>query len=205
MKIKKIVAAMAVVCAATLLLTSCDFAGSTNKRETQLEQSQKGFDSRTPPKVTGETEYNNYIKAQEDVYDDPSTILWCTSSFPNPASPIFTVPIAGKLTSSSVSYFPNQNYKSWGNGVMIEAQSVDGMYHGSPIGYRYGFTPGNQYMDFTDMSMVCTTALTMFQRQTLSLSLPDPEGLTVTDQAEKLLKAGDNAGAQKLLDGLVEK
>lgn len=203
MKIKKMAAILAVACTAALLLTSCDLDSTTETRTTQLEKSQTNFDKRVPPKVTGEAEYKNYIKAQETVYDDPSTILWCTASFPNDASPIFTVPIAGKLTSSSVSYYPGMSVHGYSDApYMSENQSVDGMYHGSPPAYRYGFTPAGQYVDFSNLSVFCTTALTSFQRESLKLSIADPTANSVTDQAEAKLKAGDTAGAQALLDGL---
>lgn len=200
MKLKTIAATVAVACAAVLLV-GC--TPTTQNRDAQLEKSQVSFDSRTPPSVTGDAEYHNYMKAQEDVYDNPSTIIWCTASFPSDASPIFTVPIAGKLTSSSVSYYPGQSLK-WDNGdsYMAENQSVDGMYHGSPPAYRYGFTPGGQYVDFSNLSVFCTTALTSFQRETLTLAVTDKPAANVTDQAEAKLKAGDAAGAQALLDGL---
>jgi hypothetical protein len=42
---------------------------------------------------------------------------------------------------------------------------VDGLFHPNPPGYRYGFTPGGQYVDFFNMATFCTTALTEFQRQ----------------------------------------
>lgn len=177
---------------------------TTDTREDQLNQSQKRFDARTPPDVTGDAEYQNYIRAQEDVYDDPSNILWCTAAFPNATSPIFTTPIAGKLTSSSVSYYPNEKLETVDVGeaygeILVEAQSVDGMYHGSPGPYRYGFTPGGQYVDYTGMAVFCTTALTAFQQQTLELSVVATAD-EFTEQAEEALRDGDPEKAQDLVD-----
>ena len=204
MNLKKIAAIVAVAATATLMLSACDPA-ETENRDTQLQASQAKFDNRTPPDVTGDAEYHNYVKAQEEVYDNPATIIWCTASFPSDASPIFTVPIAGKLTSSSVSYYPGHTQR-WSDGGSWmwteETQSVDGMYHGSPPAYRYGFTPGGQYVDFSNLSVFCTTALTSFQRESLTLAVMDKPAASVTDQAEAKLKAGDAAGAQALLDGL---
>ncbi len=231
MKITKFVAAAAAVAALTLGLAACS-TSSTDQRQEQLQNNQSKFDDRTPPNVTGDAEYSNYIKAQEDVYDNPATIIWCTAAFPSDVAPIFTVPIAGKLTSSSVSYFPNQGLQVYLDPDLTpdtpdesrsytvdmgENQSVDGMYHGSPGPYRYGFTPGGQYVDFTNLAVFCTTQLTEFQRQTLKVANVDP-GDSATDKAEVLLqealdaeKAGDaataeakRAEAQKLLDGLSE-
>lgn len=203
---KKLLTVAAVGLAGIFALSGCAEGGSPVSRDSQLQDSEAAFAGRTAPDVTGDAEYNNYIKAQEDVYDNPASIIWCTSSFPNDASPIFTVPIAGKLTSSSVSYYPGSTQKFSGGGSFTwteENQSVDGMYHGSPGPYRYGFTPGGQYFDFTGMAVLCTTALTEFQRQTLTVATVDSEAESLTAQAEELLKAGDTAGAQAILDGLV--
>lgn len=157
-----------------LVLSASSCSTATPKRADQLQESQKNFDARTPPEVSGDVEYNNYIQAQE-LYDDPSSVIWCTM-FPNsPTAPVVTVPIRGKLTSSSVSYYPNLSPEqwSWGSegGYMQENQSVDGMFHGSPPPYRYGFTPTGQYVDFFDIPTFCTTALTEFGQQTLSIVL----------------------------------
>jgi hypothetical protein len=81
------------------------------------------------------------------------------------------------------------------------------MYHGSPPPYRYGFTPGGQYVDFSNMQVFCTTALTKFQRQNTKVSIEnDPTAATADAQAQDALKRGDKAGAQKILsDALGEK
>lgn len=165
----------AIIAASTLALTLAGCAGSeAPNRDKQLKQSTSKFDDRVPPDVTGEVEYDNYMKAQE-LYDDPSSIIWCTMFPASPAAPIVTVPIRGKLTSSSVSYYPNQSIipgtnDSYGR-VLGENQSVDGMFHGSPPPYRYGFTPSGQYVDFFEIPTFCTTALTEFGRETLSVTL----------------------------------
>lgn len=201
----------AVLAIGALGLAGCSPSFESSKpnksRTQQLEESQQKFEGRTPPDVTGDTEYNNYIKAQE-LYDDPSSILWCSGSFPTATSPIFTFPIAGKLTSSSVSYYPGQSPHQfsggagdWGGVYMAENQSVDGMYHGSPSPYRYGFTPGGQYVDFTNLSVLCTTSLTQFQRENLNIAVDAPAD-AATDKAEQALKDGDPEGAQEILDGL---
>jgi hypothetical protein len=167
MNTKKILAG-ALALAAIVTLSACE-PTETPERDKQYEASAKKADSRKAPDVSGDTEYNNYIRAQEEVYDDPSTIIWCTVYPQSPNAPIFTVPIQGKLTSSSVSFYPskmqhfNSSYYTWSE----ETQSVDGMYHGSPPPYRYGFTPGGQYVDFTDLPTFCTTALTEFQKESL--------------------------------------
>jgi hypothetical protein len=44
-------------------------------------------------------EFSNYNRRQELV-NNPNSILWCTFSLENPSSPLVTIPIQGKLTSS---------------------------------------------------------------------------------------------------------
>jgi hypothetical protein len=196
---KRKIMAIGLAVLAVATLSACDPVDDA--RQTQLSESTAKFDERKAPDVTGQPEYNNYNRAQL-LYDDPNTIQWCTVFPPSDVAPIHTVAIAGKLTSSSVSYYPGQSQHSSSNFSWSEEnQSIDGMYHGSPPPYRYGFTPGGEYVDFTDLPVECTTALTSFQRQTLSVSVVAPEDV-VTQQIADLLKAGDPAGAQALVDGL---
>lgn len=189
----------AIALAILLGASSCD----ESTRDEQYRAQDAKSDKRAAPDVSGDTEYENYIAAQK-LYDDKSSIIWCTASFSNATVKPFTVPIAGKLTSSSVSYFPNQRYENHTDGgVMVENKSVDGMYHGSPPPYRYGFTPGGQYVDFSGMEVFCSTSLTAMQKSTLSVTNGGGAD-SVTKQAEEKLKAGDAAGAQALLDGISE-
>lgn len=159
--------------------------------------------NRTPYVPSNDVEYENYNKAQE-LYDSPESIIWCTTSWGNPSAPLVTTPIVGKLTSSSTSYFPNQTAHGNSNGVWQEEnRSVDGMYHGNPPGYRYGFTPGGQYVDFYGMEVFCTTALTEFQRQSTTVSVEtDTAAGDLQEQAEALLAAGDTEGAAAVLEGV---
>jgi hypothetical protein len=167
-------------------------AGAHQSQYAESETNRAGFKPFIPKNGV---EFSNYNKAQE-LYDSPSTIIWCTSAFPIPNSPLFTVPIAGKLTSSSVSFFPNKVerfYASDDNGAYYpELTSVDGMYHGSPPPYRYGFTPGGQYAEFNNaMPTFCTTALNSFQRKSTQISLTvDQAALKGQKKAEAALEAG---------------
>lgn len=139
-------------------------------------------------------DYNNYMRAQK-LYAQPDTILWCTTTWGNPSAPMVTIPVAGKLTSSSVSYLPQDFIDTEsGNATLRQAFSNDGMYHGDPPPYRYGFTPGGQYVDFFNMPTLCTTAMTQFQRQQTNIALTiDPTAEQATQQAEAALKAGTDA------------
>jgi hypothetical protein len=153
-------------------------------------------------------EFNNYNKAQK-LYDSPDTIIWCSTTWGNANAPIITLPVAGKLTSSSVSLLPSlKGATGGGDGqdfYTTEQRSVDGMYHGNPPPYRYGFTPGGQYVDFFNMPTLCTTALTKVQReQTKVVVALDAKAATAQRVAEKALANGDKAGAQRALEGAVQ-
>lgn len=173
------------------------------QKDLQKKIKQRG-QNRQPYEPSNEVEFNNFNKAQE-LYDSPETIVWCTFAWSNPSAPIVTVPIAGKLTSSSVSYLPQDrvDWSSEGGGAVRQAASSDGMYHGSPTPYRYGFTPGGQYNEFLNLETFCTTALTKFQREKTFVSTSlDSSARSLDDQAQQALKKGDKKGAQAILDQL---
>jgi hypothetical protein len=200
-----VVAALAVGWALTG--AACSEDAPSNASNSSKAQVDAKADARAPYLPKNDVEFNNYNKAQE-LYDDPSSILWCSTAFPTASSPIITVPIAGKLTSSSVSYYPGsspQEVGSWSDGAAylnVENRSIDGMYHGNPPGYRYGFTPGGQYVDLFNTSTICTTALTKFQRENtdVTIKLDDGGASDIQKQAEAALKAGDRAKAEQLLE-----
>jgi hypothetical protein len=152
-----------------------------------------------PPNNSEIQNYNNATKT----YNDPNTILWCTTTWGNPSAPLITVPIKGKLTSSTTSFlspdafFDRGNY-SWSTGSNY---SVDGLYHPNPPKYRYGFTPGGQLVDFSEsMPTTCTTAPTKFQRQNTHIALSVDPSLNAADQkAQAALRAGKPAEAERIL------
>ena len=187
-KTKKIIALAGL---ATLVLTasSCESAEHAASREVTSKAVE-----RAPYLPKNDVEFENYNKAQE-LFDDPNSIIWCTSTLPNDSAPIFTVPIRGKLTSSSTSYFASTNSSG------VEERSVDGMFHGSPPAYRFGFTPADVYVSFEGMSAYCSSQLDSFQRQQTYISVA-PESDAVTEaqkQAEAAMKAGDPDKAMQLL------
>jgi hypothetical protein len=160
-------------------------------------------------------DFANYNFANK-TFANPATIVWCTFTWGNPSSPLVTVPIARKLTSSSVSFYPSSRAKTGGGGGdsgwtdewTPERRSIDGMYHGSPPPYRYGQTPGGQYVDFFNLPTFCTTAMSKFQRQKTDVSLSlqaDPTAAAATAKAEAALKHGDKAGAQQALNDALGK
>jgi hypothetical protein len=143
-------------------------------------------------------EFHNYNSAQE-LYDNPATILWCTAFPQSPTQKPITVPVAGKLTSSTTTFFkPEERVSGEHGAVALPRRSVDGLYHPNPPQYRYGFTPGGQYIDFFDMPTVCTTQPLEYQAESVALSV-DGSLLKATHEAEASLESGDKAGAQKAL------
>src|SRR5699024_12035983 len=112
----------------------------------------------------------NYNKAQE-LYDDPAAIQWCTAFPSSNSAPIITLPIAGKLTTSSTSYFaPSKLAGKYAESTAVPNRSVDGLFHGESY-YRYGFTPAGQYVDFSNsLELLCTTALTELDRKSTRLN-----------------------------------
>lgn len=186
-----------ILTAIALMLGLALFAGCgdtpRDHARAEAKRNQKNFVPYIPKNAV---EGANYNKAQE-LYDDPSTIIWCTAFPTSNSEPLVTVPIAGKLTSSSVSAFRSDDEI---DGVALEAESVDGLYHGSPPPYRYGFTPGGQYVDFFNLQTLCTTQPLSFQRQSVKVSI-DHQLDAASKDAEAALQSGDKAKAQAILEG----
>jgi len=181
---KRVIALLFVLAAIVGTVAACTSDGKTNDQKSAIKTN-KSF---TAPVIKNYIDYHNFYKAQE-LYDDPTTIQWCTFTWGNANSPLVTVPIAGKLTSSTVSLRPTtQSEKGSDNGTYSpELPSTDSMYHGSPPPYRYGFTPGGQYVDFnSSVPTFCTTALTKFQRQKTQVDLTnDPSMLAAQQKAQQ--------------------
>lgn len=130
-----------------------------------------------------DVEFHNYNERLK-IADDPSTILWCTAYLANPNVKPLTYPIVGKLTSSGKRPYASVDT----NGD--ERAGPDHML-GTSTEYRYGFTPGGAYVDFTDIPTVCTTEPTVYQAtQTTIILGTDPGLLAATNAAEAALKAG---------------
>lgn len=136
-------------------------------------------------------EFNNYNKRQQ-VSDDPATILWCTAYLDNPNVPPITYPIVGKLTSSSKRPYPTTQV-AVDAGDTTEVPGPDSMY-GTSSEYRYGFTPGGVYVDFTGVSTICTTEPTVYQATKTTIVLQTDASLNAASvQAHAALQAGQQA------------
>ena len=176
------------VVALLALSTSCK---DTPQQQSQQEATERA-QARRPYVQNADIEYQNYDSRQK-ISDDPTAILWCTSSF-GVGGTTFTVPVVGKLTSGGKRPYP----KTGGPGP-------DGMY-GSSGEYRFGFTPGGVYADWYNMPVFCTTRPMEWQRKETTIILgTDAELLAAQEEARKAIAAGDRAGATKILRDAVMK
>jgi hypothetical protein len=172
--------------------------GACDEREQAYYDLDQETDKWIAYEYKNRVEFDNYNAAHE-LYDSPNTIIWCTTAWSNPSAPLLTVPIKGKLTSSSVSFYANQSSAG------VEQKSIDGMYHGSPPPYRFGFTPGGQYVDFSGMEVFCTTSLSKFQRESTEVSVKLDENLQDAQaEAEEALETGNPEEAQRILERALE-
>lgn len=191
------------VAAAALLLPACAKDSDDHNQKRDVDKRAEAYKAYLPKNTV---ELDNYNEAQR-LYDSPSTIIWCSTTWGNASAPIVTVPIKGKLTSSSTTFFrPEEvvNKGTDGSGVVVSGRSVDGLFHPNPPGYRYGFTPGGQYVDFFNMATFCTTALTEFQRQETRVAVDYDDVARLADRrAEQALSRGDGAAAERILSDAV--
>lgn len=154
-------------------------------------------------------EFRNYNWRQE-IADDPATILWCTFFPPGlsgvtdgttPGQP-FTVPIAGKLTSSNKRPYDATAYSDRGNYTFTEHEvpGPDHMY-GSSSEYRYGFGPNGKsdYQDFTLFASYCTTQPKVWQANTPIITATSVTLNSISKAATAALKSGDAAKATEIL------
>lgn len=162
-----------------------------DNQQRAMQEAQNRAENRSAYVPRNDLEFNNYDRRQQ-LSDDPTAILWCTSAFPIPSSPLFTVPIVGKLTSGGKRPFPAD-------------PGPDGMY-GTSGDYRYGFTPADQYAEWYNMPTFCTTEPTIWQRkETVIVMQNDPELLTAQNAAREALKKGDTKEANRILENAIGK
>jgi hypothetical protein len=186
-----------IVLFALLVAAAAIGCGSDSKQTQAYSQVDKAAKNRSPYIPHNNVEFNNYNNAQK-LYDDPTTIIWCTAFPQSSTEPLITVPITGKLTSSSTTYFDPQQVLTHHGDAVTDSRSVDGMYHPNPPPYRFGFTPGGQYVDLFNLPTLCTTKPLSFQRQSISVKV-DGSLNQATQQAQTALKQGDKAKAQQIL------
>lgn len=202
---KKIAIGLTVLLLA-LLAAGCNTHGSTSASSTARQKSKQLQGQIYQSK--NDIEFKNYNERQK-IADSAATILWCTFFPPgvqgvgngSTQGQAFTVPIAGKLTSSNKRPYQSNYYGSDSDGVYpYENPGPDHMY-GSSSEYRYGFDPTRGiYYDFTDLSSFCTTEPTVWQSTKTRIVVQTDRTLSnLTNQAEAAIKAGDPKRALGLL------
>lgn len=184
-----------------ILIAGCGGGDDNSPNAVAQRQADQSHANFAPFIPKNQVEGNNYNRSQQ-IYDDPTTILWCSVLNQSSTSPIVTFPVAGKLTSSTTSAFsPDKvvNEESNASGEVVANPSVDGLYHTNPPPYRYGFTPGGQYIDVFNAPTICTTKPLAFQ--TTSVAVKTDDNLAqATAQARDALSHGDREGAQQILE-----
>lgn len=194
---KRYTAIAVLIVLAVIGLAACGSSDSQERNNAHkgAEENRKNF---VPYIPKNQIEGDNYNK-KEELFDNPNTIIWCSAFPPGSNYPVITIPIAGKLTSSSVSVFPAQKVETHHGDAVVEAEDVDGLFHGSPPPYRYGFTPGGQYVSFEGgLATLCTTQPLEIQRQSVSVKVAG--GLNkASKEAEAALKSGNKQEAQAIL------
>ncbi len=145
-------------------------------------------------------EFNNYNDRQV-LADDPTTILWCTIFPPTPGSPLVTTPIVGKLTSGTKRPYATEQRSNYDTARYFpELPGPDGMYGPSDPNYRYGFTPGHKYWDYTAIPMVCSDEPTVWQKEATTLVLDtDQQLLEAQVRAQQALAQGNGEEAERIL------
>lgn len=189
---KKLAIFIALIALLALGLSAC---GGTSERDRAKDEVAANTRKVVPYVPKNQIEASNYNK-KEELFDNPNTIIWCSAFPPGSNYPVITIPVAGKLTSSSVSILPSNHGTNDG---VVESADVDGLYHGSPPPYRYGFTPGGQYVSFEGgLATLCTTQPLEIQRESVSVKVAGSLD-KASKEAEAALEAGDKQKAQALL------
>jgi len=188
--VKKRISALLVVVLLMPVLLGADGGGCDTEQSRSMNEASLRAQGRHAYVPKNDVEFNNYDRRQK-LSDDPTAIIWCTSAFPIPSSPIFTVPIVGKLSSGGKRPYPDQ--------INVDTPGPDGMY-GSSGDYRYGFTPGGVYADWYGISTFCTSEPTIWQRQSTTIVMENDPVLTAAhNKAREALKRGDEQEAYKIL------
>jgi hypothetical protein len=188
---------------AVLLMGNNDCQHRPDALEQQQIQRREEIGRRDVYIPHNDVEFNNYNRRQR-LADDPNTILWCTFFPPTMGQEPFTVPVVGKLTSGQKRPFPTeQEYNGTNNNYLFryepELVQPDGMF-GSSGDYRYGFTPADMYVEFTDMSSFCTTEPTVWQRNETRIVVEvDLAWRNLNDQAREALQNNRPQEALRLL------
>jgi hypothetical protein len=189
----------AITCIIAIVLTGSLLAACGGGSSAQ-DASQKGSNSLQNQVYQSKhnIEFRNYNLRQK-ISDDPATIMWCTFFPPTVGQQPFTVPIAGKLTSSNKR--PYAGTHTADNGTPgTEVPGPDHMF-GTSEPYRYGFDPTlTTYYDFTDLPSFCTNQPTVWQQNKTQIVVDESTTLgAASGQASAAIKAGKTASAATIL------
>lgn len=199
----QLVAAISIAAAPTLVLIGCkQVGGGDTNAERAAQQATRQASTRRVHTMRNDVEGQNYVR-REEIADDPTTILWCTTTFPVAGGRMITFPIVGKLTSGNKRPYATQRVVQLeavtGTEYNPEIPGPDGMY-GSSGEYRYGFTPTGAYVDFYGMPVICTTEATIYQTQQTTLVMQvDTRMQEAQTRARAALRAGHAAEASQIL------
>lgn len=152
---------------AALLMAGCTGTIGNPAQDEALENA----NSRQNYVPKNDIEGKNY-NARQKLADDPNTILWCSFYPTNPNVKPYTVPIVGKLTSSSKRpYATTQSYNGTTDGYFSpELPGSDAMF-GSSTEYRYGFDPAGNYWDFVALEATCSSVPNIIQKNTTDFAI----------------------------------
>ncbi|OGZ96351.1 MAG: hypothetical protein A3I44_06020 [Candidatus Sungbacteria bacterium RIFCSPLOWO2_02_FULL_51_17] len=188
----------------TLLIASVMLGGCVGEPPSAQKKAVERSYTRDNYVPRNDVEGKNYNKRQQRA-DDPTAIIWCTTAFPIPSSPIFTVPVVGKLTSGNKRPYPTSQHVANVNYYSPELPGNDAMY-GSSGEYRYGFTPADVYVDYYGMPTFCTDEPTVWQRESTVIVMErDPALLEAHKRAREALAKNDPAVADKILSDAIGK
>lgn len=193
---RKHLSSLVVVIVIALLLGACSGLSTTKSQDIAVN---KAEDHQVYiPK--NDLEFNNYNDRQI-LADSLTTILWCTIFPPTPGSPLVTTPIVGKLTSGTKRPYATEYVSTYSaDKYTPELPGPDGMFGPSDPNYRYGFTPGHNYWDYTAIPMVCTDEPTVWQKESTTLVLDtDQQLLEAQKRAQDALARGNKDEAEAIL------
>lgn len=177
---KVLYAALGLAIAFILVVAIAGCSESENDKEAKVRKEHPAFQA------------HNYIERQIfnhrlEISDDPSTVLFCTT-YPFDRPPKVNI-IAGKLVSGTKRPDP-AFFEAEHGSTGTERQDAQGMY-GASVPYRFGFTPGGQYVDFTDLPTECTTEAQSTKQTSVGAVVVKNEELTeAAHQAQAVLRAG---------------
>lgn len=200
---------------AVMALSACSGPSGGPSNKSAQEQAQDRAKTRTNYVPKNDVEGNNY-NARQRIADSPSTLIWCTAFPTNPNAKPVTIPIVGKLTSGNKRPYPNlREFHGGADGTVSgsdyfnpELAGPDGMF-GSSGEYRYGFRPDGVYVDFYNLETYCTSAPTVFQKQSTTIDLSSSGNDTNVESALATCRAANPdpskpcTAAQGLVDNTV--